>query len=1562
MRLMSIISCSLFSTLTFADADHIVLNWFHNQTEAYNAYLQQYQTPIPGVQLYEVWEASYSEGAAAGHSCREYALYYLGNYNPTWLYREIWCSDGYIPPPPPSEKTLGPQNCSVGNPCNPATGNKYQTETDYVSAASTPVILRNYNSQLANQMYGLGHGWTSMFNHRIDINGTATIMVRQASGRGEPFACSAGVCQGDTDTSLGLMQDSSGYTLTLRDGSSERYDVNGRLQFIKDAAGRSQTLTFDSRNQLVTITSSFGHTLTLGNDGSRVTTVTDLAGNVINYDYDNTFPTPVPSIPPGNLTRVRYPDGTAKLYHYENTSFPNYLTGISYVDNTGVVTRYSTYAYDATGKATLTQHAQTDNGSPQEKFTLAYNSDTQTTVTDPVNIQEVMTFAVNLGVKNLVTKTTSIDTKSLQQTFDVNNNLTCRKDEDNRVTLYSYSGTNQRTSMTEGLSSTDCNVCLANPANCNTGGVGRVTTYDYLSPTLDLPRFIRRPSVASGQTFESKLVYGDPGHPNLPTQITQRGFTPSNTSVSRTVTLGYNASGQVSSINGPRTDVNDVTTLEYYACTTGGACGQLQRITNALGHVTTYDSYDANGRLLQTTDPNGLRTGYTYDARGRVKTITQTTPAGSAATTQYSYTAWGDVSQVIDPVGVTLNYGYDAAHVLRTITDLAGNQIRYAYDLKGNRTGEDVYDAGGNLKHTMGYAYDLRNHLSQINNAGNITQLVNDAVGNLTRETDPNNNPATQHTPDALNRLVQTIDRLGGTTGYGYDINDRPAHVTPPGKSATQYTYDDLGNLWQEVSPDRGATVYTVDAAGNTKTVQTARGHVISYSYDALNRLTFADAPATANDTTYVYDACANGIGRLCSVSNWWAAVTYGYSPRGFVTSHQAVNYTYNLAGRLRTVTYPSGARVIYDYDNAGQVNQVSLTRNGTTRVIASGIQYAPFGPVKSLTYGNGKSLSQTLDTAYRIRSKITSGVLELDYPLYDANGNLRQRSEALTASSSSFTYDALDRLDTGSNPSFLNYDYDANGNRTLFQQGWAITSYGYSPNTNRLTQAGSSAVTLDASGNLTAQGARTYTYNALDRLMRAYEGGSQIGGYTYNGLGQRISKQAGGATTSFAYGLEGQLLTETSGTTTREYLYLNGEPLAVMDQAVATGNPTVTVTTVPALRGGSIYVNWNGIAAPTSADWVGIYTPGSNDFAYLDWAYTNGASSGTISVGLSHPSLVAGSTYEARLYANDGYTLLAKSAPFVLNPTGTVVAVTSAPAVRGQSITVKWSGIATPTTWDWVSIYAPGSNDFAYLDWAYTNGASSGAVSVTLSHPSLVAGNTYEARLYANDGYALLAKSAPFTVLAQPASGPLYYVHNDHLGAPQALTNEAGAVVWRASYDPFGQATVNEDADGDGQRVVMNRRLAGQYFDSETGLHYNWHRYYDPKLGRYISSDPIGLTGGLNTYTYVGNNPLRWTDPRGLDNISGGTWNGNVLPNFNPQDEVCTLGPLSSAANSNPCIRQCCVLHDACYTANGCNASSWLLTGPFTATRCATCNWIGAMCVLSSPTRDCEPCKTNKD
>ena len=110
-----------------------------------------------------------------------------------------------------------------------------------------------------------------------------------------------------------------------------------------------------------------------------------------------------------------------------------------------------------------------------------------------------------------------------------------------------------------------------------------------------------------------------------------------------------------------------------------------------------------------------------------------------------------------------------------------------------------------------------------------------------------------------------------------------------------------------------------------------------------------------------------------------------------------------------------------------------------------------------------------------------------------------------------------------------------------------------------------------------------------------------------------------------------------------------------------------------------------------------------------------------------------------------------------------------------------------------------------------------------------------------------------------------LLYLHADHLNTPRIATNPTGIVVWRWEGAAFGNTTPNEDPDGDRQVTTINLRFPGQYYDQETGLYYNWNRYYDPKIGRYITSDPIGLDSGLNTYAYVFNNPLRFTDPLGL-------------------------------------------------------------------------------------------------
>jgi RHS repeat-associated protein len=108
--------------------------------------------------------------------------------------------------------------------------------------------------------------------------------------------------------------------------------------------------------------------------------------------------------------------------------------------------------------------------------------------------------------------------------------------------------------------------------------------------------------------------------------------------------------------------------------------------------------------------------------------------------------------------------------------------------------------------------------------------------------------------------------------------------------------------------------------------------------------------------------------------------------------------------------------------------------------------------------------------------------------------------------------------------------------------------------------------------------------------------------------------------------------------------------------------------------------------------------------------------------------------------------------------------------------------------------------------------------------------------------------------------------IGEDHLGSPRAITDQSGKTVWRwDQQEAFGLNAAQEDPDGDGKRVSFNLRFAGQYYDQESGLHYNRLRDYDPVAGRYIQADPIGLGGGVSLYAYVSGNPLSFIDPLGL-------------------------------------------------------------------------------------------------
>ena len=159
-----------------------------------------------------------------------------------------------------------------------------------------------------------------------------------------------------------------------------------------------------------------------------------------------------------------------------------------------------------------------------------------------------------------------------------------------------------------------------------------------------------------------------------------------------------------------------------------------------------------------------------------------------------------------------------------------------------------------------------------------------------------------------------------------------------------------------------------------------------------------------------------------------------------------------------------------------------------------------------------------------------------------------------------------------------------------------------------------------------------------------------------------------------------------------------------------------------------------------------------------------------------------------------------------------------------------------------------------------------------------------------------------PLAVVADvdTANPNLYYVHADHLDRPLKMTDGSEAVVWDAVYNPFGDVnTITGSASN-------NLRFPGQYFLIEAGLHYNWHRHYDPTLGRYTQTDPLGFVDGSSQYLYVRANPLSHVDPKGLAGILSGPYSPIVSGRAtNPQ--ACIV---SNSKNGPGDLDWC---HDRC-------------------------------------------------
>ena len=172
---------------------------------------------------------------------------------------------------------------------------------------------------------------------------------------------------------------------------------------------------------------------------------------------------------------------------------------------------------------------------------------------------------------------------------------------------------------------------------------------------------------------------------------------------------------------------------------------------------------------------------------------------------------------------------------------------------------------------------------------------------------------------------------------------------------------------------------------------------------------------------------------------------------------------------------------------------------------------------------------------------------------------------------------------------------------------------------------------------------------------------------------------------------------------------------------------------------GGSVTASWSGDLSPSIGDWIGLYSPGAADSAYVSFRYTGGGVSGSLTFVIPN---VSPGTYELRLYSNYSYARLATSNPITVQ----AASLSASPSTvnAGGSVTASWSGDLSPSIGDWIGLYSPGAADSAYVSFRYTGGGVSGSLTFVIPN---VSPGTYELRLYSNYSYARLATSNPITV-----------------------------------------------------------------------------------------------------------------------------------------------------------------------------------------------------------------------